>query len=445
VKKTDPFSIYGAGKLWLAYSWLFETLVYDLYSWLGLICILLYRVVLFLAVAAAVHRFVTKREPRFLVATSIVGFAMGPALSERPWLFTILFSTLTLDVVLDLREGRRARVVWLLPVIYALWANIHIQFIYGLFILVLACAAPFADHFLSHSERRDHAAMAGSREWWKLVALTGACLAATLLNPYHVRIYVVVVEYATQLAPFRYVQELTALDFREPSDWAVLAMTGAGAFVLGLRRKRSAFEILFFAAAAWFTFRAKRDVWFMALAAAAIMATAGSPSVVPDRFALTKLRALFVAAMLVVVLFIVGQIRDLSDRHLEALVAEIHPVAAAAVVQKRGYPGPLYNHFNWGGYLIWRLPDLPVAMDGRTNLHGDARIERSLATWSGKNGWASDPELTAARIVISGVDWPLASLLRLDPRFELVIRGCSRRNFHRPRTTRRAVTTAPYS
>jgi len=380
-------------------------------------------VVLFLAVIAALHRFVAKREPRFVVATAIVAlalFAMSPALSERPWLFTILFSTLTLDAVLDLREGVKTRAVWLLPALYVLWANIHIQFIYGLFMLALACVAPFADRFFSRSELRDHAAAVGSRGWWKLVALTGACFAATLLNPYHVRIYAVVVEYTTQLAPFRYVQELTALDFRAPSHWAVLAMTGAGAFVLGWQRKRSAFEILLFVAAAWFAFRAKRDVWFITLTAAAIMANAHSAAIIPDRFGLTKLRALFVAAMVVAVLVVVGWHRDISERHLEALLAEKYPVAAAGVVEERGYPGLLYNHFNWGGYLIWRLPSLPVAMDGRTNLHGDARIERSLATWAGKNGWASDPELAAARLVIADVNCALASLLRLDPRFELV-------------------------
>jgi hypothetical protein len=89
-------------------------------------------------------------------------------------------------------------------------------------------------------------------------------------------------------------------------------------------------------------------------------------------------------------------------------------------VEERGYEGPLYNAFNWGGYLIWRLPTLPVAMDGRTNLHGDERIERSLATWLGRKDWASDPELMAARLVIADIDNPLTSLLQFDPRFELV-------------------------
>src|SRR5262245_42984124 len=40
VPQTDPFSAYGMGKLWLAYSWLFEVIVYGLYSCLGLTGIL---------------------------------------------------------------------------------------------------------------------------------------------------------------------------------------------------------------------------------------------------------------------------------------------------------------------------------------------------------------------------------------------------------------------
>jgi GNAT superfamily N-acetyltransferase len=141
VPTTDPFSSFGLGKPWVAYSWLFELLVYGLYRGLGLGGILLYRVVLTLAVALSVHRLVAKREPRFAVALGLVGaalLALLPLMNERPWLFTILFSALTLDVVLDLRAGRSTRAAWLLPPLFALWANLHIQFVYGLFLLALA-------------------------------------------------------------------------------------------------------------------------------------------------------------------------------------------------------------------------------------------------------------------------------------------------------------------
>ena len=59
-------------------------------------------------------------------------------------------------------------------------------------------------------------------------------------------------------------------------------------------------------------------------------------------------------------------------------------------------------------------------MDGRMNLHGDQRIERSVSTWSGLKGWESDPELMNARLVIGGVNHVLTNLLRTDSRFRLV-------------------------
>jgi hypothetical protein len=168
------------------------------------------------------------------------------------------------------------------------------------------------------------------------------------------------------------------------------------------------------------SFRARRDVWFVVVAALAILASGRATAVSSERFPLTKRRTLLVAVAVVAVLVVVGRIRHITPERLEAAVATHYPVAATAVMAQRGYQGPLYNHFNWGGYLIWRLPHLPVAMDGRTNLHGDERIERSLQTWSGQRGWDTDPELTTAHLVMTGVTWPLASLLRLDGRFELV-------------------------
>jgi hypothetical protein len=90
-------------------------------------------------------------------------------------------------------------------------------------------------------------------------------------------------------------------------------------------------------------------------------------------------------------------------------------------VAEKGYAGPLFNDFNWGGYLIWALPGLPVAIDGRTNLHGDERIERYGNTWAGLPGWQNDPDLSAAGVVISAAEMPLGDLLKGDGRFALVL------------------------
>src|SRR5947208_7038274 len=53
VTTTDPFSTYGADRPWVAYSWLFEVLIWRLYEWLGLVGIIVYRVLMTLAVIVA--------------------------------------------------------------------------------------------------------------------------------------------------------------------------------------------------------------------------------------------------------------------------------------------------------------------------------------------------------------------------------------------------------
>jgi hypothetical protein len=59
-------------------------------------------------------------------------------------------------------------------------------------------------------------------------------------------------------------------------------------------------------------------------------------------------------------------------------------------------------------------------MDGRNPVHGDERIWASIRTWDGRPGWASDPELTTANLVIADVNSALSSLLDRDARFALV-------------------------
>jgi len=110
----------------------------------------------------------------------------------------------------------------------------------------------------------------------------------------------------------------------------------------------------------------------------------------------------------------------ISNPELEKAVAESYPSAAVAFVEERQLAGPLYNHFDWGGYLIWHLPRLPVAIDGRSNIHDPNRISRASNVWNGKPDWRSDKELSASRLVIAQKDAPLTQLLRLDQEWRIV-------------------------
>jgi hypothetical protein len=157
------------------------------------------------------------------------------------------------------------------------------------------------------------------------------------------------------------------------------------------------------------------------LSALAVLTTDRHPTGASgEGYAMTRSRASLLAGVVVIMLGAAAWYRDLSQTHLEEEVAANYPARAAAVVERRGYPGPLFNEYGWGSYLIWRLNGLAVSIDGRADLHGPKRIRRNVETLSGLPGWDLDPDLKEASTVIIQAKTALASLLRLDPRFELV-------------------------
>src|ERR1017187_1042677 len=141
VPRTDPFSAYGVGKPWAAYSWGFELPAAWLVAHLGLMGLLLLQCVLITAVVVALHRLIAAVVPDFTFAallTLAAVLAMSGVFTPRPWLFTILFFVLELHIILRVREDRSYhRLLWL-PLIFCVWANVHVLFVYGLFLLMLA-------------------------------------------------------------------------------------------------------------------------------------------------------------------------------------------------------------------------------------------------------------------------------------------------------------------
>lgn len=423
IPSTDPFSSYGEGKPWVAYSWLFEIGIYGLLRQFGESGVILYALVTTWAIVALLHRIVAKRVEDFGAACALVAasvLSLEKLFTPRPWLLTILFFATTLEVVLALREDRGSQWVWGLPLIYVIWANIHVQFIYGLGLLGLACAAPILDRVLQPISAWRSPMVWGGRRWRQLVTIAALCGCATLLTPHHIRLYSVIVELAAQTGMWEYAFEMLAPSFRLLSDWTLLALLGAALFHLGRQSTHSSFEVILLIIASASAFRGQRDSWLLVMAVVAVFlspqATGGrrATALVPRR------RSLLAASVLILIGTLgILSYRDFSERTIQENTAKLYPIAAASFVEQKGLQGPLYNHFNWGGYLIWRLPELKVSMDGRANVHGDARIKQSIKTWSGESHWSEDLELDGAGVVIAQKDMPLSSLLRLDARFQL--------------------------
>jgi hypothetical protein len=410
----DPFSRATAGSPWQAYSWLFDLILLKAYAWMNLRGLLLFTAGMMALIAAAVYHLVSRLQADFTqraLLTIAVMFCLARMSTPRPWLFTILFFALEMNILMHARrEGRSRELLWLIP-LFVLWANIHIQFVDGLLVLGIAAVEPLLARWW-----KSEAKPAPARNLW--LAL-GACAAAVCLNPYGPGIYKIAWQLGSQPGVLDTVSEMLALPFRTSGDFLLLFMALAAAGVLFRFRQLAPFETLMLAMAAVLSFRSRRDLWVMAITAGTILA-AGLPARAKQEddekqpFWATALAcATAVAAFAASVLLL-----HVNNARLQAEMADKMPVKAVDVVRERHYTGAVFNTYDWGGFLIWNLRE-PVSMDGRAALYGDEAIERSKETWGGGAKWASDPNLQSAGVVIAPDGAALTQLLRMDTRFEL--------------------------
>jgi len=410
VPEVDPFSRIGQEEQipWIAYSWLHEVVLYGAYELGGLTGVLAFRHLLDSLTFLTMAWFVLNRSgarPWPVVVLALVTATLVPMMLERPWHYTIIFTTLSLHATIAIRAGASPRRFWWLVPVFVLWANVHIQFVLGFGVLGLGLIATFV-------ERRRTGMNAGP--WGEWLLLAAGCVAATLVNPYHLRIYQVIWEYATQTGALLVVSELAAPDFHFWWNWALAALLLWAAVTCAVRRL-PIFDTALLIVGAVFSLRMQRDIWFGALAAAAVLTHMRNDRAPADRLPFSALMAaVFAALVLVRVVWTIGPGRERPPSEVNR---QEYPAAAAEFVRQSRPPGPLYNHFNPGGYLIWSLPEYPVGLDGRTNLYGEERLLRAFGTWAGEEGWDRDPELLAAGVVLAPKklgksEVPLTGLLR---------------------------------
>jgi hypothetical protein len=415
VPVTDPFSSYGADKPWIVYSWLFDGLMAAMFGRLGLASVAFYEIAVRIILTVTLFHTLRNLLTGFWRAAGLTAaalFAMTRIIGPRPGMLTILLVIVSFNVLLSVSRTGRTRLLWLLPPLFALWANWHIQFVYGLFVLGVFAAEPLVNRLFGYRPRTENR-LPPAAAWLTLAASA----LATLFNPYGARVYSTVFLYAGQTRVYDLIFELLAMNFREPEHYVALALVLGAAMAIGWRRDARPLWLIFLLAASLVAFRSLREVWFLAVVSACVIADGWQPPA-GDAPRATPLRSRAMVAVWVLALIVAScRFYGLSNDALEIQTAGSFPEAAVRYIELHHLSGPLFNDLSWGGYLIWRLPGLPVSLDGRTNVYGEDRILRFSDVWKGKPGWESDPDLARANLVLTPRDAAIASLLRTSPKF----------------------------
>ena len=79
----------------------------------------------------------------------------------------------------------------------------------------------------------------------------------------------------------------------------------------------------------------------------------------------------------------------------------------------------MYNSYNWGGYLVWALPEEPVFVDGRTDVY-DEFLPQYVQVMFVRPGWQEVLDRYGVRLALIERDSLLATMLATQPEWRSV-------------------------
>ena len=376
---TDFLSWSMAGRPWTDFEWLPQLLYFWGWTLAGYWGLLACRFLLLLPLLFVIYRIALLYAERLtaLLALVIGAAVLLPNLDLRPENFSLLFFSLLFYLLEKTRLSGTPEHVDVYSAfcaaMFALWANCHAGFVYGLALLGFYCAGELLRVKLpaiyGRREKEDYS-------FFKAYALWFGCAAAgTLANAYGVKIYAVLWAHMREIKVIgEHLREWQPADLAQISQapfWVLLALSFVGLLHRALRHRDLPFHLLlcwmFFAVSAA---QHSRMTAFFALTAVPLMlyvlslyAREGVP---PLRLKLGVSAAALAASGF---LFFIAYWHLGGPRWRYTSPSE-GPVRFLSG-QKQALAGSkLYNPWGWGGYLGFALwPDYKVFLDGRYIFH----------------------------------------------------------------------------
>ena len=438
VPTVDFFSFTKAGQPWFAWEWGWDVLFSAVHHFAGLAGVVFVNVLLLGFISALLFRLIRRCSGNDLLAFLLTILSTCGCMIHwlaRPHLFSWLFVLIFAHIILSAENGNK-RLLWYLPLVTLLWANIHGAFFVGI-LMLLASAIGEAARALGNTENWLSAAWSGSKAYLTCVL---ACASASLVNPYTWRLHVHIYRYLLDSKLLDNIQEYQSINFHHGPVifFECMLLLGVGSALWCLRSGKISAAILivlwahlalvsarnapiFLLIAAPWTACMLQDTAFRVRSVRAFKSIAATLSEICNELRpLERIKRLhFVSA--VIVLFLAGLFASskpgfAAEFDTRKFPAEAIPVIEAAKASR------IFTYDQWGDYLIYRLyPSERVFMDGRSDFYGVEFVNRYQHMIAAGFDSEADLKRFAIDMVILKPDAPLATLLKQSRDWKLLL------------------------
>ncbi len=391
VLRDDPFSFTFAGHPWVADQWLAEcgmAAMHRLAGWDGLL-------LLAATLLAATYTWIAARLLRsgwhwlptglLLAIILLVG---SPQFHVRPLVLTIGLLAVSFAWLVDVEAGNKPlRQLWWLVPLSILWANLHGGVLGGIGTAGF-CAAGWCLMWVFGSRSPVHR----TGDAIEAAALLAVLAAATLVNPYGLELPREWLD-TLSMPLSTLIDEHRPLDLTEPTGWAtVLLAAGYLIVLIGIFPRRP--RITWLVPLVWFALALGRvrNAPLLAVVAAIALADMLPHSrvsawlarrellVSPRPAAGWRTAVLPLVAVLAAMGLQIAGVGALLVGHGWARFDTAHwPTGLLprleAINRSPGEGPGIFNELNFGGFLIYHTPRLPVFIDDRCSLYGTAFLQ----------------------------------------------------------------------
>ena len=279
--------------------------------------------------------FINGLKGRFLVLLLAV-IALLPYAGIRPIAWTVCL----LAILLRMLTNDSKRIYPFIPILFIVWANLHAGFIVGLAVLA---------YFAIKTRKK------------KLALLFLLCVLATFVNVYGPRLYEEIFRTLFDRSLHNQITEWFIFSIPRESI-AFVCLWGAGFWIFERKKLKNWLglgPIMFLA-----SMSASRNVPLFVVTSYRDLDTyyQNFKGEIPDKLKRAKkmtLRLLAVAMIIWITFVIYNTFWPWRQREAP------YPTQAVAYLQAHPCTGHIFNSYDYGGYLIWKLPGQKVYIDGR--------------------------------------------------------------------------------